>query len=184
VHYPGHLIDVAQGLLYLEEHYQIGNRYILVGHSAGATMAFELHDWYMPRRNLPIPAVVLGIAGIYNFEAFVEEHSEIPAYREFMENAFPEKRLWERASPYQNRLPNSAAWEQAEAIIVSHSDQDELVEKAQSSYMLGRARMSPHCKEHVHFLEASGAHDEIWASGYILAGLISKAVQILRSSSR
>lgn len=182
--YPDHLEDVAQCLLYLEEHYQISNRYILVGHSAGATMAFELHNWYMPRRTLPIPAVVLGVAGIYNFEAFVEEHSGIPAYREFMENAFPEKGLWERASPYENCLPKSAVWEQAKAIIISHSDQDELVEEAQSSYMMERARTSSPCKERVHFLEASGAHDEIWESGYILAGLISKSVKILLSSSR
>ena len=184
VHYPDHLIDVAQGLLYLEEHYHIANRYILVGHSAGGTMAFELHNWYMPLRMLPVPAVVLGVAGIYNFEAFIENHSEIPAYRELIENAFPDKRLWERASPYKNRLPNYAAWEQAEAIIIAHSDQDELVEKAQSSYMLERARMAPHCKKKVHFLEASGAHDEIWGSGYILAGLITKSIEILLSTPK
>lgn len=184
VHYPDHLIDVAQGLLYLEEHYHIDNCYLLAGHSAGATMAFELHNWYMPLRVLPIPAAVLGVAGIYNFEAFIEDHTEIPAYRELMENAFPDKRLWERASPYKNRLPNYAAWEQAKAIIISHSSQDELVEQAQSSYILERARMAPHCKEKVHFLEASGNHDEIWASGSILAGLIVKSVEILLSSSK
>jgi hypothetical protein len=182
VHYPDHLIDVAQGLLYLEEHYHIGDRYLLVGHSAGATMVFELHNWYMPRAMLPVPAAVLGVAGIYNFEAFIEDHSETPAYRELIENAFPDKRLWERASPYKNHLPNYAAWEQAKAIIISHSDQDELVEKAQSSYMLERARMAPHCKDKVHFLKAGGEHDEIWASGTILADLITKSIEILMSS--
>jgi kynurenine formamidase len=182
-HYPDHLIDVAQGLLYMEEHYHIGDRYLLAGHSAGGTLAFELNDWYMPRAMLPVPAAVIGIAGIYNFEAFIEDHSEIPAYRELIENAFPDKRLWERASPYKNRLPNYAAWEQAKAIIISHSKEDELVEEAQSSYMLERARMAPHCKDKVHFLEASGKHDEIWSSGTILAGLITKSIEILLSST-
>ena len=137
---------------------------------------------YMPRAMLPIPAAVLGVAGIYNFEAFIEDHSETPTYRELIENAFPDKRLWERASPYRSCLPNYAAWEQAKAIIISHSDQDELVEKAQSSYMLERARMAPHCKNKVHFLKASGEHDEIWASGTILADLITKSIEILISS--
>ena len=66
----------------------------------------------------------------------------------------------------QEPSPNYAAWEQAKAIIMAHSNQDELVEKAQSSYMLERAPMAPHCKDKVNFLESRGAHDEIWASGY------------------
>ena len=147
-------------------------------------MAFELNDWYMPRTMLPVPAVVLGIAGIYNFEAFIENHDGIPIYRDIVENAFPDKRLWERASPYKTRLPNHAAWEQSRAIIIAHSDHDELVETAQSSYMLERARMAPHCKDKVHCLEASGLHDEIWASGYILADLIVKSLNILLSSPK
>jgi kynurenine formamidase len=184
VHYPSHLLDVAHALLYLEKQYRIGDRFLLVGHSAGATMAFELHNWYMPHSPLPTPAGVLGVAGIYHFEAFIQAHSKIPMYREIMENAIPDTKLWERASPYRNRLPGHAKWEQAKAVIISHSSQDELVEKAQPSYMLERVRLTPHFREKAHFLEASGSHDEIWQSGDILAGLIIKSLQILQSASR
>ena len=184
VHYPSHLLDVAHALLYLDKEYQIGDRFLLVGHSAGATMAFELHNWYIPHSPLPTPAGVLGVAGIYHFEAFLQAHNKIPVYKEIMENAFPDRKLWERASPYRNRLPGHAKWEQAKAVIISHSDQDELVERAQPYYMMERVRMTPHFKEKVHFIDASGSHDEIWQSGDILAGLITKSLKILNPASQ
>jgi acetyl esterase/lipase len=184
VHYPSHLLDVSRALLYLDNKYGINNRYILAGHSAGATLAFELNNWHLPDSDLPQPACVLGISGIYDLEAFIGSHSEIPVYRELVENAFPDKSLWEQASPNKSNLPRTAKWQDARAIIVSHSDEDELVEKAQASYMLERARLSPNAKAKVHFLQATGTHDEIWKSGHILADLISKSINILRSSPK
>ena len=179
VHYPSHLVDVAHALLFLQENYNIENRYLLAGHSAGATMAFELHNWYLHGAQLPKPLCVLGIAGIYNFDAFLEAHNHIPFYKAFMENAFPDKSLWEQASPYRSRLPGLANWEHAKAVIISHSFQDELVEEAQASFMLERTRMTANAQEKVHFLDASGTHDEIWSNGQILAGLITKSLEFI-----
>ena len=171
VQYPDHLLDVEKGLLYLDKHYHISSRYVLVGHSAGATMAFELHN-----AMLPVPAVVLGIAGIYDIEAFVENHSEMPAYREIIESAFGKDRsVWERASPYKNRLPDHAVWEGARAIIITHSDQDEMVEEAQSSSFY--ISLTDKFKARVHFLKASGNHDEIWQNGKILARLVTQSIE-------
>ncbi len=180
VHYPAHLSDVSRALLYLDAKYRINNRYLLAGHSAGATLAFELNNYYLPKTQLPQPACVLGISGIYDLDAFIISHSEIPAYRMLIENAFPNKSLWEEASPNKSRLPETAKWQDARLIIISHSGDDELVEEAQASYMLERARLAPNSKEKVHFLPATGAHDEIWQSGHILAGLITKSVEILQ----
>ena len=184
VHYPSHLLDVAHALVYLDKEYQIGDRFLIVGHSAGATMAFELHNWYTPHSPLPTPAGVLGVSGIYHFDSFLEAHNEIPVYREIMENAFPDRSLWERACPCTNRLPGHAKWEQAKAVIIAHSDQDELVEKAQPHYMMERIRMTPQFKDKAHFIEATGSHDEIWQSGHILAGLITRSLQILQNASQ
>ena len=180
VHYPSHLQDVGHALLYLDKEYRIANRYLLVGHSAGATMALELHSSF-PQKHIPIPAAILGISGIYHFEAFIEAHSSIPIYREFMEAAFPNKAQWENAAPATNHEPDPI-WEQVKAIIISHSQEDELVEEKQASHMLERCRLSPLAKEKVHFLAASGRHDEIWESGHILADLVTKSVNILKAS--
>lgn len=183
VHHPCHLQDVGHALLHLEKKYQIANRYLLVGHSAGATIAFELHNWYFPHKSLPLPAAVLGVAGIYHFEAFVEAHKEISVYKQFMENAFPDISHWKRASPCTSELPGEAIWEQIRTVIISHSDQDELIEEGQAKLMLERARKLPASKEKVHFLEARGNHDEIWGSGVILAGVIIESLKVVQLAS-
>jgi kynurenine formamidase len=182
VHHPSHLLDVSRALLFLDDKYRINNRYVLAGHSAGATLAFQLNDWYIPDTQLPQPVCVLGVSGIYDFEAFIASHSEIPTYRELIENAFPDKSLWGQASPCTSRLFGTTKWQHAKSIIISHSDEDELVEKTQASSMMELVRETPYAKEKAHFLQATGTHDEIWESGHILASLITKSIEILRSS--
>ncbi|KAE8452375.1 hypothetical protein EG329_001075 [Mollisiaceae sp. DMI_Dod_QoI] len=177
--HPGHVLDVAHALLYLQEQYDIQGRYILVGHSAGATIAFQLHQSLLPGKRLPRPSCVLGIAGIYNFEAFVEAHSGIPAYKEIMENAFPQREAWTDASPYSSDPSKETLWEHVRLVVISRSEDDELVEKAQASFMLERARSVQNAAGKVHFLEASGAHDQIWSSGDILASLVVKTLALL-----
>lgn len=179
-HYPDHLQDVVKALLYLESQYHISGRYLLVGHSAGATIAFELHG--NSSSKLPAPVGILGVAGIYHFEAFLKNHSESPAYLEFMESAFPDRALWEKAAPYTNRESGSAVWEHVKAVIIAHSEDDELIEEEQTSFMLQRAR-SILQNEKVHFLHTHGHHDEIWRSGHILADLITKSLHILGSQT-
>jgi len=178
VQYPSHLSDVENALLYLDKEFQISNHYLLIGHSAGATMALELQNPF-----LPIPAGLLCVSGIYNFESFIKSHSAIPAYQEIMENAFPDKSLWEKASPYTSYLLD-LLYEKARMVVISHSEEDELLERMQPLYMLQRLDKGHLPKTNVHYLEASGAHDEIWRSGSILAGLVTKSLGILRDSSK
>lgn len=174
VHYPSHVSDIEQALLYLEDQYRINDRYLLVGHSAGATMALELQKGF-----LPTPIAVLGIAGIYDFEGLIKAHSH-PAYREFMESAFPDRSLWKKAAPYTNFSPDNL-YEIAKVVIISYSDDDELVETRQATSMLERIASGPLSKEQVHVLKASGNHDEIWGSGTILAGIITKSLDIIQA---
>ncbi|KAH6663886.1 Alpha/Beta hydrolase protein [Halenospora varia] len=180
IHYPDHLLDVGRALSYLDKKYGIANKYMLVGHSAGATMAFELHNSYFPDNPLPQASCVLGVAGIYDFEKFVENHKNIPAYKELMENAFPDRSLWEKAST-TSRLPGKALWEKAKQIVISHSDEDGLVENEQASLMLHRASVVDNASQRVHGLKTSGKHDEIWGSGSILAGIIEQSLEWLKS---
>jgi kynurenine formamidase len=178
VHHPQHVLDIAHALVYLQEEYNIKDRYMLVGHSAGATLTFQLHQALLSGKSLPQPSKVLGISGIYNFEAFVEAHSGIEAYKEIMENAFPERTIWQEASPYSSDPKNVTLWESAGAIAVSHSPEDELVEEAQAAFMLERARFLPEAENKVYFLEASGHHDQIWSSGTTLASLVVRTMDL------
>jgi len=182
VHHPSHVSDVAQALVYLDQKYNIAQRYLLVGHSAGATIAFQLSNSYLAEDSLPRALGILGIAGIYHFEAFLEAHSGISAYKEIMENAFPDKRLWDEACPYTNHIPE-VAWHRTGEVIISASREDQLVEWAQSTLMIQRVQEDLPFLGKLRVLEASGGHDEIWASGYILADLITKSLQILQSTA-
>lgn len=176
VHYPSHLSDIERALIYLEDQYRISNRYLLVGHSAGATMALELQ-----KGSLPTPLVVLGVAGIYDFEGLIQAHDH-PAYKEFMENAFPDKTLWKKAAPYTNFSPHNL-YEIAKVVVISYSDDDQLVETGQAMSMLERIELGPLPKSRVHVLKASGNHNDIWESGTILAGLITKSLEIVQNST-
>ena len=182
--YPTHLLDVSRALLYLNDKYKINNRYILAGHSAGGTLAFELNDWYLSDTPLPQPACVLGIAGIYDLEAIIEYHKAIPEYREFIEMAFPDNSLWDQASPSKSHLSATAKWQNARVIIIAHSPEDGLVEDGQAAEMLERAQRLPNADQKVHFIPIMGKHDEIWFKGHGLADLITKSVDILRSSTK
>lgn len=172
---------MERALEYLEDKHNIARRYLLVGHSAGATLAFELHS--SSSAKVPAPLGVLGVAGIYHFEAFLEAHSQIPAYQEFMDNAFPNRAFWEKAAPYTNRERGLAVWEDTKAVIIAQSKDDELIEGEQAAFMLERARLTPHTRKKAHFLPATGKHDEIWESGTILADLIAKSLNILDSNT-
>lgn len=175
------MLDVAHALLYLEKEYGIAGRYILAGHSAGATIAFQLHNSYPEDVKLPIPACVIGIAGIYHFRNFVEAHKDSSAYKELMENAFPDHSVWDDASSSITQRSGLALWEQAKAIVISHSDDDELVEEGQASSMIKRAESIAQAKERVHQLKISGKHDEVWENGKILGGLILRSIDLLNA---
>ena len=171
---------MEKALLYLDEKYQISNRYLLAGHSAGGALVFQVSSAGLPKP-LPRPVCVLGISGIYDLNAFVWSHSH-PAYKEIAENAFPRLSDWEKVSPAIAQKEGTI-WEDARVIVISQSKQDELVEEAQPGYMLDLARSLPDVKNKVHFLAATGAHDDIWGKGEILAGLITKSLDILDASS-
>ena len=58
--------------------------YILIGHSAGATLCFQTLGTRTPCTKL-LPKAVVGLAGIYDLRDLVEEY---PDYRGFVEGAF------------------------------------------------------------------------------------------------
>lgn len=182
VHHPSHLVDVTNALVYLEENFQIREKYLLVGHSAGATISLQLHD-VAKDLPTPLPAGILGLAGIYKLDSFVEYHKSVPLYRLFIEGAFPPKLVdWKDASPYSAHFPGTV-WERVDTLILSTSDEDELVENDQTTYMMERVERDRGTKG-VHFLKATGKHDDMWEKGHVLAKLIKESIKYMRQQNQ
>lgn len=129
--HPDHIRDVEAALAFLQNTYGFGARYILVGHSCGATLAFQAvmgavsdhreQAFTGGQKNLNInvgvvsaspgplpppltahPTAIVGVAGIYDLRRLRDSHRDISAYLEFIEGAFGSNELlWDGVSPAQ-----------------------------------------------------------------------------------
>lgn len=175
--HPDHIMDVSKGLAFLEDKYNISRGFLLAGHSAGATLAFQAQE-FCGSSSVPIPLGVLGVDGIYALKELTMNYESIPAYKRFVVNAFgPDEVVWMQASPYSSKQP--AAWEKAKAVILAHSEEDELLDFTQTRLMCDRAQKTPGHQRTLHFLPAKGNHDQIWKQGNELARLIKEALDLL-----
>jgi kynurenine formamidase len=175
---PDHVKDVSKALIFLEKEYGISSGYLLVGHSAGATLAFQVEEECEGLR-IPPPKGVMGVEGIYSLKDLTISFEKIPFYKEFVVSAFgSDEEVWQRASPSSSTHP--AAWRKAKVIIIAHSEEDELVDKVQADLMLERVWGTPACKSALHYLKANGKHDQIWEEGHELAHLIEEAVILVQ----
>lgn len=111
--WPDHLHDVLAAIAHLQQKYGFGNKYLLVGHSVGATMAVlatlaRRQETFTdaPKNNntteksdgivIEPPLAVLGVSGIYDFPLL---HATVPAYVGLTRNAIPDPRDDVLASP-------------------------------------------------------------------------------------
>ncbi|KAJ9667527.1 hypothetical protein H2201_002396 [Coniosporium apollinis] len=186
--HPDHLEDVTAALRWLSREYNVGSvgrgpayEYLLVGHSCGATLAFQAlrelaarRGDYSPRSgygDLAPPAAVVGLCGIYDIPLLVETHSH-PAYREFVEAAFgKEEREWAKASPVGGvgTLRDGDGEGGRCVVVLGHSVQDELVDRNQRDAMVETLRGEGFegegaDRERV-VLDMVGKHDEVWEKG-------------------
>lgn len=129
--HPDHIRDVEAALAFLQNTYSFGPRYILVGHSCGATLAFQavmgsvadhreqsfsgganddgggaqqvsMSPGPLPPKLSAQPVAIVGVAGIYDLRRLQDAHRDISAYREFIEGAFGNGvMLWDAVSPAQ-----------------------------------------------------------------------------------
>lgn len=82
VRHPVHMNDVLKALTFLKQHYDLQNC-VLVGHSAGATLAVQVFESF--RRD--IMAMIL-FNGIYDLNSLVKEY---PEYNSFVSAAFGDR---------------------------------------------------------------------------------------------
>ncbi|OBT43356.1 hypothetical protein VE00_05755 [Pseudogymnoascus sp. WSF 3629] len=175
--HPEHLDDVTTALLVLEKTYRINGRYLLAGHSCGATLAFQLPETSAGGEKMPLPLGILGSEGIYDIPSLLSRNQH-PIYREFITSAFgPTPSTWSSASPLLAR-PGSKLWEKTPVLIISHSEEDEYVEKAQSLDMLERIREVKGGEGQAVYVKAEGRHDEIHEKGTEMARIVGTGVKM------
>ncbi len=124
---------------------------------------------------IPQPLCIVGSEGIYDLSELVESHED-PYYRQFVVSAFgSDEAAWRTASPFSSQDP--ALWQKAKTIIISHSDEDELVGEMQAELMLERIHRTADCQSR--FIPAIGQHDEIWEEGHELARIVIEALEAI-----
>ncbi|KAL4989737.1 hypothetical protein BDW68DRAFT_195602 [Aspergillus falconensis] len=175
--HPEHINDIQLALSFLQKKYRFGERYILAGHSCGATLAFQA---VMPslsaqaregsENDYIAPLAILGMAGIYDLRLLRDSNRDISAYQEFIEGAFAaDERVWDAASPGVVRGEGGVeGWKKGRVVVLAHSKEDELCDMEQSEGMKGFLEgweKDGLKKREVQFLPIEGKHDEAWERG-------------------
>lgn len=178
--HPDHLHDVVSGISFLQAKYGFGSKYLLIGHSCGATLAYQS----ITRQQMSIPSsipfknpeIIVGVAGIYDMRLLRDRNSH-PAYQEFLVGAFGEdEKAWDLASPAKYDLLET--WEEVKIAVVVSSSGDELVDLSQIECIAKRLKNS---KERGTVMVLKGflnqTHDHIWDEGVGLADTIVETLK-------
>jgi acetyl esterase/lipase len=189
--HPDHINDVLAAILTLQETYRFEDRYILVGHSCGASLVFQVamkRYWGSQYESTPAlelnvvpPRAICAIEGLYDLPALVQYHHAQPVYHNFVEAAFgPNKSQWSLASPVHGDYNDS--WPDGELVVLAHSHADELVEWEQSELMrnaLSLQGFEDSGARKLKLLELKGTHDQVWEEGAEVARAIEYTIQEL-----
>ncbi|KAK5137419.1 hypothetical protein LTR08_008997 [Meristemomyces frigidus] len=192
--HPDHINDVLAALLHLQETFRFEDRYILVGHSCGATLAFQVamkrywgsqyESTLALELNVVPPLAILGVEGLYDLPALVSYHSSEAAYRDFVANACgQDEATWAAVSPVAGAYDDS--WQDGKLAVLAHSRDDELVEWEQVDHM-HKALKSQGFDEvsgdrRLKLVELIGKHDQVWQEGKMLAMAIEATVQVVKT---
>jgi kynurenine formamidase len=203
VAHPTHLRDVALGVEFLRREYGV-KRWIGVGHSCGATMLCQYvsgigHDpdnvdggWGGG------PEALVLTAGIYNIPLFLLNHSPptcpepiAQIYADIVTGAFGhDQAVYHAVSPVAGTY-GPTKWPNGKLVVLAHSYEDELVERAQRDVMcvaLDREGWSIVMEDGdeeakgrrvLEVRDIRGAHDFVWEDGEQSAMLIAGVIERL-----
>ncbi|OAX85251.1 hypothetical protein ACJ72_00373 [Emergomyces africanus] len=201
--HPDHLNDVRNAIAYLQDKYGFGERYILVGHSCGATLAFQTvmkqvvntraEEYSGTGLQIELPVAIVGVEGIYDLRALRDNFKEFLVYQEFIEDAFgSDENIWDGASPakVEGQAGIEGGWVNGKLAVLAHSEADELADMGQLRAMAKvaerwKAAETEGRTRNVLLLDdLKGAHDEIWNKGDELARVIAKTISELKQSEK
>lgn len=195
--HPDHLVDVRAALVALQARYGFGDRYVLVGHSAGATLAFQvlMGDAAVAAGSttaLPplgpepvLPAAVVGLEGIYDLPGLVRRFG--PAYAEFVTAAFgppgdddtneSSSSVWAAASPARFAGGYGTRWPAGRLAVLGWSPDDELIDEPEVDALAAvLARDGVPLRV---FKDLEGRHNALYEDGRHFARLICEALKQL-----
>ena len=171
-------------LIYLQRRYNFGARYVLVGHSAGASLAFQVVAGLTSvisnsDSNLVLPRAVVGFEGIYDFCGLDERMGG--AYTPFFEGAFGGDRGgWDAAAPVKFTGNFGKRWnvEGNPLGVLGWSRDDKLIDEPEVDDMA--ARLSGDGVHTIVIKDLRGGHHEICEDGAGVARLILEALGAIR----
>jgi kynurenine formamidase len=214
--HPQHVQDVLAALKWLGAEYNVGihdgalskekaRNWIAVGHSCGATIAFQLcmaysHPWGSPEAGSwdgKPPVAVVGLEGIYDLPLLNQTHIDQPIYADFITSAFgPDQLVWREASPVHGHYKTALQEGGMKLLVLGHSAEDELVERQQVDVMQrclegqgwstlnfpkegNTSAKEETLNRQLTLLELTGTHDEVWSEGTGVRTAIEVAVRYL-----
>lgn len=182
--HPDHANDVQSALAYLQRRYDFGERYVLVGHSAGACLAFQVVAGLTSAGStsgLVLPRAVIGFEGIYDFNGLNARMDG--AYAPFFEGAFGGSRAdWDTAAPSKFTGSFEEQWGGRGAKVMAAlgwSRDDRLVDEPEVDNMA--TRLEGDGVRTTVFKDLHGEHDEIWEVGTDVAKMIAKVLDTLHN---
>ncbi len=152
--HPDHVQDVLAALADLQKRHGFADRYLLVGHSCGATMAMQVAmglRWTAAGPVVPgssgegdveglaadviPPMAILGIDGIYDIKLLRDTNRQELMYQNFLVAALgSNEEEWVDSSPARWRR-YAESWREGRLVILAHSHEDELVDWGQVEAM-------------------------------------------------
>lgn len=190
--HPEHIHDVQAALAFLHDKYAIGDRYILVGHSCGATLVFQVVMNKVQGAavtTFPKPRAVAGVCGIYDLVLLRDDFKHIKIYEDFIKGAFgADEGLWDGVSPAKVTGADgvAAGWENGLVTVLASSIGDSLINQAQTNAMLQIIKQWQSLaqgREVVEMYDLKEEHDDVWAKGEELALVVVTTVQKLSEKS-
>ncbi|OHE93215.1 hypothetical protein CORC01_11532 [Colletotrichum orchidophilum] len=182
--HPDHLRDTWSALAFLQREYHIEDRYILIGHSAGATLALQLPMGSValgavPPPKVKMPSAFIGVSGIYELSNFNARHEH--TYTQFIAGAFgDDQESWNKVVPatfsgsFKDALPTKPL------ILLAWSTEDSLVDEPEIDTMA--AKLSKDGVECTVVKDLTHDHDFVWEDGKQIARLLSEALLLLRKN--
>ncbi|KAK6065767.1 hypothetical protein SCUP234_12387 [Seiridium cupressi] len=180
--HPDHIHDVWSALGLLQKTYGFGSNYVLLGHSAGATLALQLLMGSTALKGAPVPSdvmrprAIIGLEGIYDLQGLVDRHG--PAYGELFEGAFGEATNWSDVSPMKYENDFKSDWKEGELVVLAWGPDDELIDEPEIQGM--NKRLIEDKVRTLVFKDLKGTHDGMWEDGKPFADTILKTLSALK----